>query len=92
MYLHSEFLNPDEQSDWWKHISMYLSAVVPNVKQFFSVGFMGWMGSGQGPLPIQPMKPTLKNCFTLGTTALKYIEMCFHQSLCSSGFRNSLWR
>lgn len=49
-YLYSEFLNPDEQSDWWKHTSMYLRAVVPNLKQFFSVGFIGWMGSGKDRL------------------------------------------
>jgi len=45
-FLYSEFLNSDEQSLWWEHLSTYLNAVVPNVKQFFSVGFMGWMGSG----------------------------------------------
>jgi len=49
-YLYSEFLNGDEQIQWWKHLSTYLIAVVPNVKQFFSVGFMGWMGSGKDRL------------------------------------------
>ena len=49
-YLYSEFLDYDEQAAWWNHISMYLRAVAPNVKQFFSVGFMGWMGSGKDRL------------------------------------------
>ena len=49
-YLHSEFLDYDEQAPWWNHISMYLRAVAPNVKQFFGVGFVGWMGSGKDRL------------------------------------------
>lgn len=49
-YLYSEFLNSDEQAPWWKHLSTYLNAVAPNLKQFFSVGFMGWMGSGKDRL------------------------------------------
>lgn len=49
-YLYSEFLNSDELNAWWKHLSTYLKAVAPNVKQFFSVGFMGWMGSGKDRL------------------------------------------
>ena len=49
-FLYSEFLNSDEQTMWWKHLSTYLNAVVPNVKQFFSIRFMGWMGSGNDRL------------------------------------------
>ena len=49
-YLHCEFLDPEAQSDWWKYIATYLNAVVPHVKQFFTVGFMGWMGSGKDRL------------------------------------------
>ena len=33
-------------SDWWMLLSTYLNAVMPNVKQFFSVGFIGWIGHG----------------------------------------------
>lgn len=49
-YLYSEFLNGDEQAEWWDYLSKYLGAVAPNLKQFFSVGFMGWMGSGKDRL------------------------------------------
>jgi hypothetical protein len=49
-YLHCEFLDPVAQGDWWKYIATYLNAVVPHVKQFFTVGFMGWMGSGKDRL------------------------------------------
>jgi len=48
--VYSEFLNSDEQAVWWEHLSRYLRAVAPNVKQFFTVGFMGWMGSDKDRL------------------------------------------
>ncbi len=46
-YVHCDFLDDETStSDWWMLLSTYLNAVMPNVKQFFSVGFIGWIGHG----------------------------------------------
>jgi hypothetical protein len=41
--LHHDFLGPDGK-DAWHRVSNYLNAVVPSVKQFFTVGFRSVLG------------------------------------------------
>ncbi len=49
-----DFLGPDRDI-WIRVIGDYLNAVAPDLKQFFTLGLIGWLKGDRSPNPIQGM-------------------------------------